>query len=139
MRLILHLIFQVEHHGAESAEDQCRMPVTRGSFDSSCGVTLLFSDSAVPSASGAVSELFAEFNCPSGLLFAGVAKDELAADEEGGAIPAPACCAVAAGFETFASGRIIILPSCAFFTFHHSPPPNTTPTTTSTNSSKIPG
>src|SRR5580704_17277465 len=88
----------------ESADDQCRIPVTRGIFNNSCGVTLLLS-SALASESAPASAFDAEFDCPSPLPLAGFTKDGFAEDEEESTIPTPGSCAVAPGLETFDSGR----------------------------------
>ena len=110
----------------------------RGSFASSCGVTLALEGSAVVSA--AVPELTAEFGCPSALVLDGLTEDGLTEDGVTEDVVAEApCFAAATGFVIFGSGRTNTSPSCAFFSFHQIPPASNAQTTTSTNTSTIPG
>src|SRR5438552_9428387 len=96
----------------ESADDQCRIPVTRGNFDNSCAVAGEFEELASGIASEDAFSALAEF------VTRFVA----------------ACFASVTGvLDAILSVRIIALLNCAVFSFHQTPATNAVATTMATN------
>src|SRR5580658_4521672 len=109
---------------AASADDQWRMPVTRGNFESSCVVAGVIAGSAVERESAvgwaALASGFAE-------------EDAVVA----GLDPALVGCEPS-GFSSGLCDCTMELPSCSLFNFNQIPPATTTTITTSTSASSTP-
>src|SRR5580658_8971100 len=109
---------------AASADDQWRMPVTRGNFESSCVVAGVIAGSAVEreSAAGwaALASAFAEEDA----VVAGLDSALVGCEPS--------------GFNSGLCDCTMELPSCSLFNFNQIPPATTATITTSTSASNTP-
>jgi len=119
----------------ESADDQCRTPVMRVSFEASCGVTFSLADSDCVR-SFVSGELALEAACPLTTGTEEVVAEVGILSEEG----AELCVGWAMDFAIiFGSGRINTPLSCAVFSFHQTPPATKTESTSKISTRIIPG